>query len=86
LKRLIRQIRDAKKEIVHLKGEGLVERKKMKELMDMNKETFELSKFRARRFFPLHRQLRNLYRKNRDLQSQNRNIKEELQSFKDDLS
>jgi hypothetical protein len=66
---LIRQLRDARKEIVHLKGEGLAERRKMKELMDMYNETLELAKFTARIFLPLHRQLRNLYKKNRDLQS-----------------
>ena len=58
----------------------------MKELMDMYKETLELAKFIARRFFPLHRQLRNLYRQNKGLQSQKKNLKEELQPFKDDLA
>jgi len=36
---LIRQLRDARKEIAHLKGEVLAERRKMKQLMDMYKET-----------------------------------------------
>jgi hypothetical protein len=64
---LIRQLRDARKEIVHLKGEVLAERRKMKQLMDMYKENLELAKFTTRRFMPLHRQLRNLYRQNKDL-------------------
>jgi hypothetical protein len=85
-KRLIRQLKDARKEIFHLKGEGLAERKKMKDLMDMYKETIELAKFTTRRFLPLHRHLRNLYRRNRDLQSQNIKLKEELQPFKYDLA
>jgi hypothetical protein len=34
-KRLIRQLKDARKEVVHLKGESLTERRKMSELMDM---------------------------------------------------
>jgi hypothetical protein len=69
-----------------LKGEGLDERKKMKELMDMYKETIDLDNFTTRRFLPLHRKIRNLYRKNRDLRSQNIKLKVELQPFKDNLS
>jgi hypothetical protein len=61
-----------------LKGEGLVERKNMKDLMDMYKETIELAKFTTRRFLPLHRQLRNMYKKNKDLQYQNKKLKEHL--------
>jgi hypothetical protein len=74
------------KEVAHLKEESLTERRKMKELMDMYNETLDLERFTARRFLPLHRQLKNLYRKNRSFQSQNRKLKEELQPFKDDLA
>jgi hypothetical protein len=66
-KRLIRQLRDARKEIVHLKGERLTERKKMSELMDMYNETLDLARFTARIFLPLHRQLQTLYRQNKRL-------------------
>jgi hypothetical protein len=38
---LIRQLREARKEIAHLKGEGLAERKKLKDLMDMYLETID---------------------------------------------
>jgi hypothetical protein len=41
-KRLIRQLRDARKEVVRLKAESLTERRKMKELMDMYNETLDL--------------------------------------------
>jgi hypothetical protein len=85
-KRLIRQLRDARKEVSRLKGERLTERRKMKELMDMYNETLDLARFTTRRFLPLHRQLKTLYRKNRSIQSQNRKLKEELQPFKDDLA
>jgi hypothetical protein len=71
-KRLIRQLRDARKEVSHLKGERLTERRKMKELMDMYNETLDLARFTTRRFFPLHRKLKTLYRKNRSIQSQNK--------------
>jgi hypothetical protein len=85
-KRLIRQLRDARKEVSHLKEEGLAERKKLKDLMDMYKETIDLARFTTKRFLPLHRQLRNLYRQNKDLQSQIRKLKLELQPFKDELA
>jgi hypothetical protein len=85
-KRLIRQLRDARKEISHLKGEGLAERKKLKDLMDMYLETIDKARFTTKRFLPLHRQLRNLYRQNMDLQSQIRKLKLELHPFKDELA
>jgi hypothetical protein len=85
-KRLIRKPRDARKEVAHLNGERLSERRKMSELMDIYNETIDLARFTARRFFHLHRQLQTLYRKNRSIQSQNRKLKEELQPFKDDLA
>jgi hypothetical protein len=69
-----------------LKGEGLAKRKKMKELMDMYKETIDLANFTSRRFLPLDRLLRNLYKKKKDLQSQNIKLKVELYPLKDELS
>jgi hypothetical protein len=83
---LIRQLRDARKEVSRLKGEILTERRKMKELMDMYNETLDLARFTTRRFLPLHRKLKTLYRQNKSIQSQNRKLKEELYPFKDDLS
>jgi hypothetical protein len=64
-KTLIRQLKDARKEVAHLKGEILTERRKMKELIDMYNETLDMAIFTARRLLPLHRQLKTLYRKNR---------------------
>jgi hypothetical protein len=52
------------KEVYHLKEESLTGRIKMKELMDMYNETLDLARFSARRYLPLHRQLKTLYRKN----------------------
>lgn len=83
LKRLITQLREARKEIAHLKGEELAKRKKLKDLMDMYLETIDMARFTVRRFLPLHRQLKNLYKQNRDLQSQIRKLKLELQPFKE---
>jgi hypothetical protein len=85
-KRLIRQLREARKEVSHLKEEGLSQRIKMKELMYMYINTLDLAIFVARRAIPLHKQLKNLYRKNRSFQSQNRKLKAELQHFKDELA
>jgi uncharacterized protein YfcZ (UPF0381/DUF406 family) len=85
-KRLIRQLREARKEVARLKSEGLSERIKMKELMDNYNNTLDLARFAARRALPLHKQLKNLYRKNRDFQSQNRKLKAELQHFKDEVA
>jgi hypothetical protein len=68
-KRLIKQLREARKDISHLKGEGLAERKKMKDLMDVYLETIDKANFTTRIFLPLHRQLKNLYKKNKDFQS-----------------
>jgi hypothetical protein len=59
---LIKQIRDAKKEVSRLREEGLAERKKLKDLMDMYKETIDLARFTTKRFLPLHRHLRNIYK------------------------
>jgi hypothetical protein len=85
-KRLIRQLREARKEVAHLKAESLSEIIKMKELMDMYSNTLDLAIFAARRAQPLDKQLKNLYRKNRGFQSQNRKLKAQLQHFKDELA
>jgi cell division protein FtsB len=69
-----------------LKGEGLAERKKLKDLMDMYLETIDKSRFTTKRFLPLHRQLKNLYRQNMDLQAQIKRLKLELQPFKEELA
>jgi len=65
--RIIRQLRYARKEIVHLKGERLTKRKNMSKLMDMYNETLDLARFTTRRFVPLHRKIQTLYRKNKSL-------------------
>jgi len=83
---LIRQLGEARKEVSHLKEEGLDDRRKMKEFMDNYKNTLDLEKFAARRALPLHKQLNNLYRINRGFESQNRKLKEELKYFKDELA
>jgi hypothetical protein len=85
-KRLIKQLREARKEVARLKSEALSERIKMKELMDGYNHTLDLAIFAARRAQPLHRKLKNLYRKNRDFQSQNRKLKAELQQFQDEMA
>jgi len=53
--------------------------------VDGYNHTLDLERFAARRFHPIHKQLKNLYRKNRDFQSQNRKLKVELQKFKDEM-
>jgi chromosome segregation ATPase len=85
-KRLIRQLRDARKEVAHLKEEAMSDRVKMKELMDGYNHTLDLARFAARKAQPLHRQLKNLYRQNKDFQSQNRKLKAELQHFQDEMA
>jgi hypothetical protein len=85
-KRLIRQLRDARKEVAHLKAEAMSDRVKMKELMDGYNHTLDLARFAARKAQPLHRQLKNLYRQNKGFQSQNRKLKAELQHFQDEVA
>jgi hypothetical protein len=85
-KRLIRQLRDARKEVAQLKTEAMSDRVKMKELMDGYNHTLDLARFAARKAQPLHRQLQNLYRQNRGFQSQNRKLKAELQHFQDEVA
>ena len=69
-----------------MKEESLTERIKMKEVMDMYKNTLDLEIFLSRGSLPLHKQLNNLYRKTKGFQSQNINLKEELQHFKDEFA
>jgi chemotaxis regulatin CheY-phosphate phosphatase CheZ len=85
-KRLIRQLRDARKEVAQLKTEAMSDRVKMKELMDGYSHTLDLARFAARKAQPLHRQLQNLYRQNKGFQSQNRKLKAELQHFQDEVA
>jgi O6-methylguanine-DNA--protein-cysteine methyltransferase len=61
-KRLIKQLRDARKEIARLKEEDKVHLAQMKELMDGYSHNLDLARFAARKAQPLHRQLNNLYR------------------------
>jgi uncharacterized protein (DUF3084 family) len=84
-KRLIRHLKDARKEVVKLKKEAMSDRAKMTELMDGYIHTLDLARFAARRAQPLHRQLKNLYRKNKGFQSQNRKLKAELKHFQDEV-
>jgi hypothetical protein len=85
-KRLIRKLRDARKEVAHLKEEDMIHKAQMKELMDGYTHTLDLARFAARKAQPLHRQLQNLYRQNRGFQSQNRKLKAELQHFQDEVA
>ena len=48
-KRLIRQLRDARKEVAHLKAEAMSDRIKMKELMDGYNHTLDLASFSSRK-------------------------------------
>jgi uncharacterized protein (DUF3084 family) len=75
LKKQNRQLKEARKEIANLKGEGLVERKKLSDLMDMYQETIDKANFVAKIFMPLHRRLQNLYKQNKGLQAQIRRLK-----------
>jgi hypothetical protein len=84
-KRLIRKLREDRKEVARLKEEILTERKRLKELMDMYSQTLDLERFSVRRALPIHRKIKTLYRKNKSFQSQKTNLKEELQHFKDEL-
>jgi hypothetical protein len=68
-KRLIRQLKDVRKEAAKLKEESMFDRAKMTELMDGYSHTLEFSRFVERRAQPLHIQLKNLLRKNRVFQS-----------------
>jgi hypothetical protein len=48
-KRLIRQLKDARKEVAKLKEEAMSDRAKMTELMDGYSHTLDLERFAARR-------------------------------------
>jgi hypothetical protein len=64
-KRLIKHLKEVREEVVSLKEEGLSKRIKMKELMDMYRNTLDLAIFTERRSQTLHKKLNNLYRQNR---------------------
>jgi hypothetical protein len=85
-KRLIKQLRDARKEITHLKVEDKVHLDQMEEIMVGYNHTLELARFATRKALPLHKQLKNLYRQNRGFQSQNRKLKAELKHFQDEAA
>jgi hypothetical protein len=82
----IRQLRDDRKEVAHLKVEYMTHMAQMKELMDGYRHTLDLARFATRKAQPLHRQLQNLYRQNKGFQSQNRELKAELQHFQDEVA
>jgi hypothetical protein len=56
-KRLIRQLKESRKEVAKLKKEAMSERVKMTKLMDGYSHTLDLERFAARRTQPLHRHL-----------------------------
>ena len=69
-----------------MKKEDLVSKRKLKGLMDMYHETIDKAKFIAKRFQPLHRQLKNLYRQNIAHQTQIKELKIELHPLKEELA
>ena len=85
-KRLIRQLKESRKEVAKLKKEAMSERVKMTKLMDGYSHTIDLARFAARRTQTLHRHLQNLYRQNKGFEAQNRKLKAELKNFQDEVS
>jgi hypothetical protein len=85
-KRLIKQLKYARKEVAQLKKEAMPDKDKMIELMDGYSHTLDLARFATRRAHPLHRHLKNLYRKNRGFQSHNRKLMAELKHFQDEVA
>jgi len=83
---MIRQLREARAKIAKLKREEFVERKKLSDLMDMYLGTLVKSNFIAKRFRPLHMQLKNLYKHNITYQIQIRGLKMELHPFREELA
>jgi hypothetical protein len=69
-----------------LKKEDLGSRIKLKEMLDMYEETIDKARFMAKRFFPLHRKLKNVYRQNRTHQAEIRKLKAELQPFREEVA
>jgi hypothetical protein len=59
---LIKQLRDVRREIAHLKAEDMVHLAQMNELMTGYNHTLELARFATRKALPLCKQLKNLYR------------------------
>jgi chromosome segregation ATPase len=84
-KRLRRQLKDAKTEIDKLKKEDLDSRIKLKEMLDIYEETIDKARFMAKRYFPLHRKLKNVYRQKRACQAEIRKLKAELQPFREEV-
>jgi hypothetical protein len=80
-KRLIKQLRDARREIARLKADDKVHLAQMNELMIGYNHTLDLARFAVRKALPLCKQLKNIYRQNRDFQSQNRKIKAESETL-----
>ena len=58
---------------------------KLKEMLEMYGETIDKARFLGKRFFPLHRKLKNVYRKNKTHQDEIKKLKAELHPFKDEL-
>jgi hypothetical protein len=85
-KRLIKQLRDARREISHLKEEYMVHLAQMNELTTGYNCTLDLARFTARKDLPLRKQLKNIYRQNRGFQAQNMKLKEELNHFQDEVT
>jgi hypothetical protein len=83
-KRLIKKLRDARKEIAPLKVEDKVHLSHMEELMVGYNHTLDLARFATRKAFPLHKQLENIYRQKIGFQSQNRKLKAKLKHFQDE--
>jgi hypothetical protein len=61
-KRLIKQLRDGRREIARLKAEDMVHLAQMNELMTGYNHTLDLARFIEIKALPLHKQLKNLYR------------------------
>jgi hypothetical protein len=74
-KRLIKQLRDARREIACLKAKDNVHLAQMNELMIGYNHTLDLARFTARKALPLHKQLKNLYRQNRGFQAEKKKLK-----------
>jgi hypothetical protein len=55
-------------------------------MLDMYEETIDKERFLAKRFFPLHRKLKNVYRQNITHQAEIRKLKAELQPFREEVA
>jgi hypothetical protein len=68
-KRLIKKLRDARREIDRLKVEDMVHLAQMNELMTSYNHTLDLPSFTVRKDLPLRKQLKNIYKQNKGLQA-----------------